>query len=236
MLRVLVALLLVFPAVRPARAQGPRSAPRGLNDRGSFEIYAAGKNIGTETFEIRARADQIEAQGDVHLQVEQNGKNMDIRTASRLLLDGHFEPLSYTWNQRGAKASQLSMDFHSQPVQARYKTVNGRDDQRGFMLAKDVLVLDDNALDHYQLAIARYDAVKGGTQTFRAFIPQEAMPGMITLNSEGPEDVAIGGEKRTLHRFHLTTELAQINLWVDDEDHLQMVSAPDAQFQAVRKK
>ena len=145
-------------------------------------------------------------------------------------------PLSYTWNQKGTQSSQLSIDFRAQPVRARYKTVNGQDDRRDFKLDKDVVVLDDNAIHHYQLALARYDQAKGGTQTFRAFIPQEALPGVITLNSVGPEPVTVDGDKRTLRRFLLTTELAQISLWVDDQGHLQMVSAPDAQYQAMRKK
>ena len=152
------------------------------------------------------------------------------------LLDPQFDPLSYTWNQKGAQSSQLSIDFRAQPVHARYKTVNGQDDRRDFKLDKDVVVLDDNVIHHYQLAVARYDQAKGGTQTFRAFIPQEALPGVITLNSVGPEPVTVDGDKRTLRRFLLTTELAQISLWVDDQGHLQMVSAPDAQYQAMRKK
>ena len=233
---MLVTLLFGLPAAGALAAQAPRATPPDLNDHGTFEIFAAGKSIGTETFEVRVRADQIEAQGNVHLQVEQNGKSMEVRTTSSLLLDGRLDPLSYTWNQKGAQSSQLSLDFRTKPVQARYKTVNGQDDRREFTLDKDVVVLDDNAIDHYQLAVARYDAAKGGTQTFRAFIPQEAMPGVITLSSVGPEAVTVEGEKRTLRRFLLTTELAQISLWVDDHDHLQMVSAPDAQFEAVRKK
>ena len=214
----------------------PSASPPDLNDHGTFEVFAAGVNIGVETFEIRVRRNQIEAQGDVHLQVERNGKAIEVRTSSNLLLDSHFDPLSYTWSQKGAQSSQLSIDFHTKPVNAHYKTVNGQDDRRDFKLDKDVIVLDDNVVHHYQLAVARYDQAKGGTQAFRAFIPQEALPGVITLNSVGPEAATVDGEKRTLQRFLLTTELAQISLWVDDRGHLQLVSAPDAQYYAMRKK
>jgi hypothetical protein len=168
--------------------------------------------------------------------MQQNGKRIEVRTSSSLLLDPHLDPLSYTWNQKGTQSSQLSIDFRTQPAHVRYKTVTGQDDRRDFHLDKDVVVLDDNALHQYQLAAARYDAAKGGTQTFRAFIPQEGLPGAITLNSLGSEPVLVEGKKLTLRHFLLTTELAQINLWVDDRGHLQMVSAPDSQFQAMRKK
>lgn len=231
------ALLLAAAAcVCPLRAQGPNAAPAGLNDRGTFEIFIAGKSIGTETFEIRVRGDQVVAQGNVHLQMEQNGKSTEVRTSSNLLLDAHLDPLTYTWNQKGPRSSQLSIDFRTRPARVRYKTVSGQDDRRDFQLEKDVVVLDDNALHQYQLAAARYDWAKGGKQTFHAFIPQEALPGVITLDSLGSEPVTVDGQKLTLRHLLLSTELAQINLWVDDQDHLQMVSAPSAQFQAVRKK
>ncbi len=232
----LVALLAGVTAAGPLMGQAPPTAPPDRNDHGTFEIISAGKSIGTEKFEIHARSNQIEAQGEVDLRVEQNGKFIEVRTSSNLLLDSHLDPLSYTWSQKGAQSSQLNVDFRSQPAHVHYKTVSGQDDRRDFKLDKDVVVLDDNAIHQYQLAIAHYDQAKGGTQTFRAFIPQEALPGVITLSFVGPEPVTVDGNQRTLRRFLLTTELAKISLWVDDQGHLQMVSAPEAQYQAMRKK
>jgi hypothetical protein len=216
--------------------QAPSPEPPDLSDHGTFEIFADGKSIGTEAFEIRVRSNQIEAQGNDHLQMPQNGKNIEVRTSSDLLLDAHFAPLSYTWSQKGAQSSQLSIDFRGKPAHVRYKTVSGQEDRRDFTLDKDVVVLDDNAIYHYQLAVDRYDQAKGGTQTFRAFVPQEALPGVITLSLVGTEPTTVNGEILTLRHFLLSTELAQIGLWLDDKGHLQVVSAPNAHFQAVRKK
>ena len=221
---------------RPHPAQAASTARPHLNDHGTFDIFAAGKSIGTEQFEIRARSNQIQAQANVQLRVEQDGKTVEIRTSSNLLLDPLLEPLSYAWDQKAEKVSQLSIDFRARPAHARYKTVNGQDDQRDFQLPKDVVVLDDNALHQYQLALARYDLQKNGAQIFHAFIPQEALPGVITLSLVGPESVTLEGDQRTLRRFLLTADQAQISLWVDEEGRLQMVSVPAAQYQAVRRK
>jgi len=227
----------------PARANPPGCPPPGqaraavkVDDRGTFEISAGGVPIGTETFEIRARGNQIEAQSEVRLHVEQEGKAREVRTSSSLVLDAGLNPVSYNWSQKGTPSSQLSINFDSQPVQVHYRTISGQDERRDFKLDRAVVLLDDNALHQYQLALARYDAVKGGRQTFGAFIPQEALPGMINLSLAGTEPVTIAGKQRLLRHFLLATDLAQINLWADEEGRLQMVSVPSAQYQAVRTR
>jgi hypothetical protein len=232
----LAATLLGLPVASPLRGQTSRVAAPDLSDQGTFEIFSAGKSIGSETFQIRSRSDRIEASGEGHLKVEQDGKKFEVQTTSNLVLDAALDPLTYSWSQKGTQSSQLSIDFRSKLAHARYKQVNGQDDRRDFRLDKDVIVLDDNVVHHYELALARYDEAKRGIQVFRGFIPQEALPGVITLNFVGREPVNVNGEKVTLRHFLLTAELAQINLWADDRGHLQLVSSMDTQFQAVRKK
>ena len=209
--------------------------PPDASDRGTFELYTNGKSIGTERFEIRVRANQVEAEAEIHLRVEQAGKTVEVRSTPTLVLDSQLRPLSYTWNQKGAQSSRLEIDFRSSPARTHYKTVSGEKDERAFKLPKDVVVLDDNVLHHYQLLLARYNPASDGKQTFQAFIPQEALPGVVTLEQAGSEPVAVGGSTQNLQHFVLTTELAHVDLWVDSKTHLQLVSVPEAQFQAVRK-
>jgi hypothetical protein len=223
-------------AARPLSAQASASPHVDLNDRGTFELYAAGKNIGTEKFEIRSRPDAVEAAGEIHLRVEQDGKTMEMRTYPSLVLDRQLHPLSYTWSQKGAQSSQISVDFRSSPARTRLKTLSGQEEKRDFKLLMDVLVLDDNVLHHFQLVVDRYDQTAGGKQTFQAFIPQEALPGVITVEEAGTGPVTAEGVTLTLRHLVLTTELAHVDLWVDDHARLQVVSVPEAQFQAVRKK
>ena len=232
---LIVLLIGVSPAARLIVQAGSVASP-DLEDHGTFEIFAEGKDLGSEIFEIRIRSGNIEAQGNVHLLLQRDGKTVEVRTSSNLLLDPQLDPLSYAWSQKGAQSSQLTADFRTHPVHVRYKTVDGQDDHREFRLDKDVVVLDDNAIHQYQLAVARYDAAKGGTQTFRAFIPQEAAPGVITLSSQGVEPVMVGKDKRKLRHFLLVTEMAQVSLWCDDKGHLQLVSAPASQYEAIRRK
>jgi hypothetical protein len=238
MIVCVAALLAAAPlaGLLPPQATAPLAVlPASLADRGTFEISAGGRQVGTESFEIKVHGNQIEAQGEAHLEIEKDGKKIEVRTTSNLLLDSKFDPLSYTWSQKGTQSSQLSIDFRVDPVQVRYKTVGGQQDRRDFKLEKDVAILDDNVIHHYQLVLARYDATTGGTQAFRAFIPQDAAPGVVTLKALGSEPVTVDGRSRRLQHFALTAEQAQISLWADDQGHLQLVTAPDAQFQAMRR-
>lgn len=207
-----------------------------LSDRGVFEVILAGKTIGTESFEIRSSAQEVEARAEIHLRVQQGAKVADVKTYPDLVLDPQLQPLTYTWKQKGSQSSQLEVDFRPSPAQARYRTVNGHEDQRTFSLPKDVVVVDDNVVHHYQLLVARYRLTGSGKQSFKAFIPQEAMPGDLSIQEMGIESTSIHGVPLDLHHLVVTSELAHVNLWVDDQQHVLRVTIPEALFEAVRKK
>ena len=223
-------------AVGPLFGQSPGTAHPDLNDHGIFQILAGGKNIGTEKFDIVASADKVEAKGEIRLRLPQAGKTVEVRSLPALVLDSQLQAQSYTWSQKGAQSSQLSIDFLPALARARYKTVKGEEDQRDFKLEKDIVVLDDNVLHHYQLVVARYNLAAAGKQDFHAFIPQEALPGTISVELVGAEPVTVEGTTVNLRHLVLSTELTRVDLYVDDQSRLQVVNVPAADFQAYRKK
>ena len=216
-------------------SSGPSPSTQ-LSDRGVFEVLLAGKTIGTESFEIRSSAQQVEARAEIHLRVVQGGKVADVRTYPDLVLDPQLQPLTYTWKQKGSQSSSLEVDFRLSPPQARYRTVNGHEDQRTFSLPKDVVVVDDNVVHHYQLLVARYRLTGSGMRTFKAFIPQEAVRGDLSIQEMGTEPTSLDGATLDLRHLVVTSELAHVNLWVDEQQHVLKVSIPEALFEAVRKK
>lgn len=218
------------------RAAALASSPTPLDDSGIFVLSFAGRPLGTEKFSIRSTADKIEAQAEIQLHVEQDGKTFDFKTSPKLVLNSQFQPLTYSWNQKGSQESHLEVDFRDSPTKSRYRTVAGEDDNRDFDLPRDVVVLDDNVIHHYELVVGRYRLTAGGKQTFKAFIPQEALPGSLSVEEAGREAVDIQGRTETLGHLVVSTELARIDLWVDDQQHLQRASIPAAQLEAVRKK
>jgi hypothetical protein len=212
------------------------AGPPALSDQGTFEISIAGNHIGAERFQIVPSGDKIVAKAEIELQPQRGGKTLAFHSFSELDLDSQLQPLSYTWSLKGTGRSQLEIDFTTAPAKAHYLTVNGKDDHREFLLPKGLVVLDDNVLNQYEILVERYDQTSRGQQVFRAFIPQEALPGQVRMVEKGVEPVNINGESQSLRHLVVTTDLARIDLWADEQGRLWRVSVPAMKFNAVRQK
>ena len=220
-------------ASRPAASL---AGPPVLRDRGTFEISIAGSRIGTEKFQVVPGGGKVVAKAEIELQAQREGKILAFHSLSELVLDPQLQPISYTWSLEGAGSSRLEIDFTATPAQARYRTVNGKDDHREFLLPKSLVVLDDNVLNQYGILVERYDQTSRGQQVFNAFIPQEALPGQVKMVEMGLEPVHLNGKSESLRHFVVTTELARIDLWADPQGRLWQVSVPAIKFHAVRQK
>jgi hypothetical protein len=212
--------------------------PRLVNvdDGGVFVISLAGRPVGSESFKIQSSFGKVEAQGEIRLHIEQNGKTVGVQSFPDLVLDPQLHPVTYTWNQKGQQASRLEVDFRGKFARARYKTISGNEDDRDFELPPDVVVLDDNVVHHYQLITARYQAMGGGKQTFHVFVPQEALPSFLTVEDMGNAASTTDGVTANLRHLLITTDVTHVDLWVDDQQHIERVSVPAAQLEAIRKR
>jgi hypothetical protein len=225
----LAGALASFPAI-------VRAAPANPSDYGTFEISIAGKEIGVERFQIFPSGNKIIAKAEIEIHTQEAGKTLVLHSFPKLILDSQLGPLSYTWVQKGVQNSELRIDFMTAPVKTHYHTVNGKDDNREFLLSKEVVVLDDNVLSQYEILVDRYDKTSRGAQTFSAFIPQEAVPGQVSVVETANEQVRIGGKSESLRHLVVTTDLAHIDLWADQQGRVQRVSVPAMQFNAVRQQ
>ena len=206
------------------------------NDRGSFVFTIAGQQIGTETFEVRTQKGRVEATGKIDLRVVQEGKTLDFKTTAKLTLTSDLVPRTYEWDQKGPQSSRLEVDLRSAPATARYRTVAGGNDVREFDLPRNVIILDSNVIHHFELALMRFRRAGGSKQTFAAFVPQQALPGTLSIEEGGEDSVDIDGKTKKLRHLVLTTENAQIDLWADGQDRLQKLSIPTARLEVIRQK
>lgn len=237
--RPLLALFSASIAACSLIALGQESPPipplTQVDDSGIFEIFLAGRAVGSETFKIHAFAGKVEAQAEIHLRMQQQGKTVEVQSSSHLVLDPQLRPVTYAWSQKGPQSSGLDADFRDKLTRVRYMTVTGATDDREFDLPHDVLVLDDNVFYQYQLIAIKYQAMGGGRQTFRVFVPQEALPSSLTVEDMGNATSATEGVTANLRHLLITTDVTHIDLWFDAQQHIQRVSVPGVQLEAVRK-
>jgi hypothetical protein len=91
-------------------------------------------------------------------------------------------------------------------------------------------------LHHYQLVVDRYLLTTRGKQSFRAFIPQEALPGVINVEEIAPRTENTGGQTNQQRHVLVTTELARIDLWLDGDQRVERIAIAEASLEAIRKK
>ncbi|SPE22155.1 exported hypothetical protein [Acidobacteriia bacterium SbA2] len=238
--RILLPQLLaaVFACNLGARPQESAGGPSPVNvdDEGVFLISMAGRPVGSESFQIRSSRGRIEARGDIRLNIEKNGKTVSVESFPDLVTDSQLRPLTYAWRLHGPQSSRLEVDFRARPAKVRYHTINGSEDTREFDLLPDVMVLDDNVIHHFQLIAARLQALGGGKQTLSVFVPQEALPSLMTVEDLGTSAMQDSPAGSGLRHLLITTDVTHVDLWVDDKLHVQRVSVPAAQLEALRKK
>lgn len=226
-------------ASRGSAGQNPAapSSVSSLDDRGIFTIIFAGHPIGTEKFTIRSSADKIEAEAEIQLRAGQGARPVEVKNNPQLVLNSNLEPQTYTINQKGAQEFHLEVNFRASPAVSRLRLAGSKeDDERDFVLPNDVVVLDNNVVHHYQLLVDRFALKPDKTQTFNAYVPQDALPGVLTVEEAGNEEVELEGQKVTLRHLTVSAELARIDLWVDAHQHLQRLYNSAVQLEAIRKK
>jgi hypothetical protein len=225
--------ILAGTACLPAQQAPTSPVPGGRSDRGTFVLKLAGNEYGTEKFSLEFTNKLVTAQSESQLREPASGQL--IRTSSKLVLDASLNPQSYTWSDKGPEKFDLSVNFTSTPAKSQLHRPSGKDDVREFQLPKNVLILDNNIILHYQILLDRFAAAGGGKQTFQAYIPQSAVPGTLTVQDAGQETILLGGSQRPLRHLVVLSDNAQIDLWVDENSRLQRLYWSAPQIEALRQ-
>lgn len=228
----------IVPGARSSGAAentSPSQASAEIADQGSFTLNQAGHEYGTEKFSIQTIEGKIQAQGETQLREGEGRHATIIKTFSKLTLNSALEPQNYTWSALGPEKYDLRIDFTPALATCLLHRPNGKDDIREFQLPKDVVVLDNNVIHHYQLLVDRYHRTPGGKQAFNAFIPQAATPGALTVQDAGLETINLVGRQQSLRHLVVLTDNAEIDLWEDGQGRLQRLYWSAPQVEALRQ-
>ena len=189
---------------------------------GGYTTRVGGQPFGTESYKITTNADgSRRAEADAAF----GGTKLKVLTA--VGADGR--PARFEMEVNGAKA--LTHEFTAAGVKVTApgqpeKTVDARPD----------ILLENGVWHHFIFLFARYDARRGGAQSFAAMLPSQALPFKLTVEPVGRETYDVKGQKVTTEHFRAQTDLGlAFEVWTDEARSTPLLFAVPAQsLQAVR--
>ncbi|MGA8220992.1 MAG: hypothetical protein WB780_05000 [Candidatus Acidiferrales bacterium] len=225
---------LIFAALAVALASLLIIAAASLNaagifspEKGKFRILVNGQQAGKEEFEITPSGENWIAQGSTELQSPQGSTH--VKGTLELRSDG--SPVRYEWSTQGAKKAGATIVFNGATASVELRMEGARPFTQQFTFnSSRIAVLDNNLYHQYAILARLYDWEKKGAQTFSVIVPQEMVPGTITVESLGKQEA--GGAK--LEELRVKTEDLEIDLFLDAQQRLVRIVSPAANAEILR--
>jgi hypothetical protein len=235
-LLLLASVLSIFdprtsPAKRPDLRPVPSNSGQSLNaQKGKFRDMVNGKEVGSEDFDISASGGGWLARANATVRT---GDGPETHITSELQLHPDGAPIHYEWTTvTSSKKAGASVDFDDAGTATIHVQVNGGRPftQQFFFKTPNIVILDDNLYHQYAILADLYDWSKKGTQTFPVLIPQEMMPGTITVEALDPENV----NGKNLDRLRVRSQDLEIFLYVGG-NRLERISVPSSNAEIDRQ-
>ncbi len=179
------------PHLSPASAAKPAGAPSVFSpDKGKLRITINGQAVGSEDFEISPAGDAWIERSSMSAHAP---GGPEIKAAGQLKLSADGAPIHYDWSAEAQKKATGSVDFASGTAKCSADLGGASPLRKDFVFTSPLVAVLDNNL-YYQFGVlARvYDWKAGGKQTFPVLIPQDMVPGSISVESLGPQQAGNG--------------------------------------------
>ena len=170
---------------------------------GGYTTRVGGQPFGTESYKITTNAD-----GSRRAEADAAFGGTKLRVITAVGADGR--PARFEMEVNGAKA--LTQEFTAAGVKVMAagqpeKTVEARPD----------VLLENGMWHHFILLFARYDARRGGAQSFAAMLPSQALAFRVKVEPVGRESFDVKGQKVTTEHFRAETDLGlAFEVWTDE--------------------
>ncbi len=215
-------------AVAAVKNSDKKLPSRFVADKGKFRISVAGREVGKEEFEIAPNGGDWTAHGTAEITSPQGNTHV----TGNLLVHADGTPVHYEWSTQSAKKASAAIAFNGLSATVELHIEGARPFTQKFTFtSSQVIVLDNNLYHQYALLAQLYDWNKKGPQSFSVLVPQEMIPGTVTAESIGKQDV--GGKK--LEELRVKTEDNEIDLFLDGPKLMQVV-APTANAEIIREE
>jgi hypothetical protein len=210
----------------------PQKKPAGsvfVSDKGKFKVLLDGKPVGQEEFEINQSGVGWIAKGSTHFAME--GAPAATVTGN-LELEPNGAPISYDWTSQSDKNSSAHIAFVNNVAKMNIQIGAAHPFEQDLTFNSPlIVVLDDNLYYQYAVLARVYDWNRRGTQTFSVLIPQELLPGTITVDWSG----AVSAEGQAYEGLKVTTSDLEIILYLDSNHRLMRLAVPSSKAAVIRE-
>jgi hypothetical protein len=220
--RLLVsALALSFAAA--ALAGSPAGAPSVFSaDKGKLRIVIGGQTVGSEDFEIAPSGEAWVERSSMSAHAPGGG---DIKAMGQLKLAADGSPMHYDWSAEAQKKAAGAVDFSAGTAKCSADLGGSSPLRKDFVFTSPrVAVLDNNLYYQYGVLARVYDWKAGGKQSFPVLIPQDMVPGNISVESLGPQQAGNG----KYEAVRVSTPDLEVMVYLDSAHRLMRIEVPSA--------
>ena len=229
---IFTALLLSFLAfgllVHAAQKKGPASSVFPP-DKGKLNILLDGKSVGREEFEITASGGGWIAKGTTTIKPPQGAASTITGT---LTLQPDGAPISYEWASQADKNNSAHILFANGVAKMTLQMQGAHAFEQDLSFGSPFIVVLDNNLYHQYAVLARvYDWSRRGMQSYSVLVPQELLPGTVTVDWAG----AVSADGKAYEGLKVSTSDLEVILYLDTNHRLMRLEVPSAKVAVVRE-
>ena|SRR6266403_1628518 len=244
--RKIVTAVLTILACTALTLAAQKSSP-GIfaQDKGKLTIKLDGQTVGREDFEIAPSGAGWRAKGTADIKPSEGPAS---KISGTLTLQPDGAPISYEWTAQAEKTNGAHIIFANGVAKITLEMQGARpctdaeiaDPHRTqpCFFEQDlsfgtplIAVLDNNLYHQYAILARVYDWSKRGAQTFPVLIPQELIPGTITVESTG----SASADGKSYEGLKVTTSDLEILLLLDNNHRLMRLEVPAAKVSVIRE-
>jgi hypothetical protein len=229
---ILTALLLSFLAFGLLAYAAQKKGPAGSvfsPDKGKLNILLDGKSVGREEFEITSSGGGWIAKGTTKINPPQGAASSVTGT---LTLQPDGAPISYEWTSQAEKTNGARILFANGVAKITLQMQGAHSFEQDLSFGSPFIIVLDNNLYHQYAVLARvYDWSRRGTQTYSVLVPQELLPGTLTVDWAG----AVSADGKAYEGLRVSTSDLEVLLCLDTNHRLMRLEVPSAKVVVVRE-
>lgn len=214
--------LLSTPArfVADTKPAGPASVFSA--DKGKLRITINGQQVGSEDFEISESGDVWIERSSMSAHAPGGG---DVKATGQLKLSADGTPLHYDWSAEAQKKAAGAVDFANGTAKCVADLGGTSPMRKDFIFTSPhVAVLDNNLYYQYGVLARQYDWKAGGKQNFPVLIPQDMVPGTISVEALGEQQSGTGHYEA----MRVSTPDLEIMVYLDSGHRLVRLEVPSS--------